>query len=185
MLMGIWVFVVLAMSCITILTRYKRCPADQIIVVYGKLPNGKAAMCVREGWVFVWPLIQDFAYLSLHPMRIETQAFEAVANRDVSVRINLSVTVAVSTEPEIMQNAAERLLGLEESGIINQARDIITGQARRLIALLQADQFQNTLILTDRLRPQLDTTLNQIGLHVMDLQVVSLNISAFSAERFG
>ena len=39
-------------------TRYKRCPSDKLLVVYGKVSGGKSANCYHGGAAFVWPIIQ-------------------------------------------------------------------------------------------------------------------------------
>ncbi|MCK4564852.1 MAG: flotillin family protein, partial [Verrucomicrobia bacterium] len=47
-------------------SRYRRCPSNKILVIYGKTSSG-AAKCIHGGAAFVWPLFQDFAYLDLEP----------------------------------------------------------------------------------------------------------------------
>jgi flotillin len=39
-------------------TRYKRCPSDRLLVVYGKVSGGKSANCYHGGAAFIWPVIQ-------------------------------------------------------------------------------------------------------------------------------
>ena len=47
--------------------RYKRCPSNRILVIYGKVREGRSARCLHGGGAFVWPLIQDYEFLSLDP----------------------------------------------------------------------------------------------------------------------
>ncbi len=64
-------FLILIGSTITFLaSRYKRCPSDKILVVYGKVGIGQSARCIHGGGALIWPLIQDYAYISLTPMTI-------------------------------------------------------------------------------------------------------------------
>ena len=62
--------VVLFVTFIALISRYKRCPSDKILVIYGRT-GGKSARCIHGGGAFIWPVIQDFAYLDLKPMSIE------------------------------------------------------------------------------------------------------------------
>ena len=63
--------VVLVMLMIVFLaTRYKRCPSDKILVVYGKVGVGQSARCIHGGGAFIWPLFQDYTYMSLTPLTI-------------------------------------------------------------------------------------------------------------------
>ncbi|HEY9489375.1 MAG TPA: flotillin family protein, partial [Chryseosolibacter sp.] len=43
-----------------LIARYKRCPSDKILVVYGRT-GGTSAKCIHGGGAFIWPVIQDFA----------------------------------------------------------------------------------------------------------------------------
>ena len=38
--------------------RYKRCPSDKILVIYGKTTGGLSSRCIHGGATFVWPMIQ-------------------------------------------------------------------------------------------------------------------------------
>ena len=94
------------------LRRYKRCPSDKILVVYGKTGGDKTAKTVHGGASFIWPIIQDYAFLDLTPMSIEVNLTNALSKQNIRVNVPSRFTIGISTEPSVMQNAAERLLGL-------------------------------------------------------------------------
>ena len=54
--------IVLFVTITALISRYKRCPSDKILVVYGRT-GGASAKCIHGGGAFIWPVIQDFAYL--------------------------------------------------------------------------------------------------------------------------
>ena len=56
---------------ISFIRRYKRCPSDRILVVYGKVGGGQSAKCIHGGAAFIWPVIQDYQFLDLTPISIE------------------------------------------------------------------------------------------------------------------
>src|SRR6476646_8485180 len=62
--------------------RYKRCPSNRVLVIYGKTASGNAAKCVHGGAAFVIALIQDYAYLSLEPIQIEVLLNDAVSTEN-------------------------------------------------------------------------------------------------------
>ena len=111
------------------LKRYKRCPSDQILVVYGKVGEGvdgfRSAKCIHGGAAFIWPVIQDYAFLDLTPISIEVELTNALSKQNIRVDVPSRFTVAISTEPTIMNNAAERLLGLSKDQIKGVATDIL------------------------------------------------------------
>ena len=97
--------------------RYKRCPSDKILVVYGKVGKGTegnlSAKCIHGGAAFIWPVIQDYSFLDLTPMSIEVNLTNALSKQNIRVDVPSRFTVGISTEPAVMQNAAERLLGMQ------------------------------------------------------------------------
>src|SRR6201997_4473031 len=115
-------------------SRYKRCPSNRVLVIYGKTGGGNAARRIHGGAAFVMPLIQDHAYLSLEPIQIEIPLKGALSMENIRVNVPSVFTVAVGTDPPTMQNAAIRLLGLGTQEGKQQAGDIIFGQLRQVIA---------------------------------------------------
>src|SRR3989304_3366900 len=118
---------------------YKRCSSNQVLVIFGKTARGQAAKTVHGGAAFVWPLFQDYRYLSLEPIQIEIPLRGALSMENIRVNVPTVFTVAVGTSPELMQNAAIRFLGLGFSEIKKQAEDMILGQLRQVIASMQID----------------------------------------------
>ena len=60
-----------------------------------------------------------------------------------NIRVNVPsvFTVAIGTAPELMQNAAIRLLGMPRSEIAKRSEDIIFGQLRQVIASMQIEDI--------------------------------------------
>ena len=120
---GFWIlpitaFVVLIVSTILFLSsRYKRCPSDKILVVFGKVGAGQSANCIHGGGALIWPLIQDYAYISLTPMTIGIPLQKALSLQNIRINVPSTFTVGISTEPEVMNSAAERLLHLTQTEI--------------------------------------------------------------------
>src|SRR5438132_5886231 len=113
-----------------LVNRYKRCPSNRVLVIYGKVGGGNASKCIHGGAAFVMPLIQDHAFLSLEPMQIEVPLKGALSIENIRVNVPSVFTVAIGTDPEVMQNAAIRLLGLSAKEVQHQASDMIFGQLR-------------------------------------------------------
>jgi flotillin len=121
-------------------SRYRRCPSNKILVIYGKTSSG-AARCIHGGAAFVWPLFQDFAYLDLEPFVVPIDLANALSLENIRVTVPTSVTAAISNTKGVMQNAAVRLLGLTRQQIEDQAQDIILGQMRAVIATMRIEEI--------------------------------------------
>ncbi len=130
----IFVVVLIFVFAILVASRYKRCPSNKVLVVYGKVSGQRASKCLHGGGAFVWPLFQDYAFLDLEPLQIELPLRGALSIENIRVNVPSVFTVAIATEPGIMMNASVRLLNLQPAEIEAQARDIIFGQLRQVIA---------------------------------------------------
>ena len=155
-----------------IVKQYKRCPSNQILVIFGKVGGRQAAKCLHGGGTFIIPLIQDYSYLSLEPMVIEIPLEGALSLNNIRVNVPATFTVGISTDDVMMNNAAERLLGMNDTKIREQAQDIILGQLRLVIATLSIEEINKdrekfmTLINTN-----VAEEINKIGLELINVNI--------------
>jgi flotillin len=156
-------------------SRYRRCPSNRILVVYGKVGRGVPARCLHGGAAFVWPLIHDYAYLSLTPMTISIPLQNALSFQNIRINVPSTFTVAISTEPGIMNNAAERLLKLGLREIEEMAREIIFGQLRLTVASLTIEQInQDRESFLESIRKNVEPELNKIGLYLINVNITDI-----------
>jgi flotillin len=166
-LLGVILFVIV----ITLLRRYKRCPSNKILVIYGKTGSG-AAKCVHGGAAFVVPLFQAYDYLDLEPFVVPIDLKSALSMENIRVSVPTTVTAAVSNEPGIMQNAAIRLLGLSSDEIHGQAQDIILGQMRAVIATMQIEEInRDRQAFLGKVNEAVSGELEKIGLVLININI--------------
>jgi len=166
---------------------YKRCPSNRILVIFGKTGGkGEASTCVHGGAKFVWPLIQDFDELSLEPMQIEIPLRGALSIENIRVNVPSVFTVAIGTTPEMMQNAAIRLLGLSEGEIKKQSEDIIFGQLRQVIASMKIEDINRDRdkFLTS-IQDSLEPELRKIGLELINVNITDITDESGYIEAMG
>ena len=177
--------VILFVTFLALMSRYKRCPSDKILVIYGKT-GGTSAKCIHGGGAFVWPVIQDYAYLDLKPISIETNLTNALSKQNIRIDVPCRFTIAISTEPDTMGNAAERLLGLVPEQIQELAKDILFGQLRLVIATMTIEEIN-----TDRdkflenISKNVDTELKKIGLKLINVNVTDIKDESGYIEALG
>jgi len=174
-----------------ILSRYRKCPSDKVLVIYGKVgsnPDGspRSAKCIHGGAAFIWPVFQSYQYLDLTPMTINVDLTKALSQQNIRVDVPSRFTVGISTESGIMQNAAERLLGLKTTEIQELARDIMFGQLRLVIATMAIEEIN-----TDRdkfleaVSRNVETELKKIGLRLINVNVTDINDESGYIEALG
>ena len=156
---------------LTFISRYKRCPSNNILVIYGKTGSG-AAKCVHGGAAFVLPLLQDYEYLDLEPFVVPIDLDNALSQENIRVSVPTTVTAAVSNQEGIMQNAAVRLLGLSREQIQSQAQDIILGQMRAVIATMEIEEInQDRQAFMGKVNEAVSTEMEKIGLTVINVNI--------------
>ncbi|MFL2435004.1 MAG: flotillin family protein [Verrucomicrobiales bacterium] len=153
-------------------SRYQKCPSDRILVIYGKTGSGMSSKCLHGGAAFVWPVFQAFEYLDLTPIPIDIPLEGALSKQNIRVNTPSTFTVGISTDPGVMANAAERLLGLQLTQVRDLARDIIFGQMRVVIATMDieainADRDQ----LIERISDGVEGELRKVGLRLINVNI--------------
>ncbi len=176
---------------VLLLSRYRRCPSDKVMVIYGKVGTNKdgsarSAKCIHGGAAFIWPVIQAFEYLDLTPISINVDLTNALSHQNIRVDVPSRFTVGISTEAGTMQNAAERLLGLKMVEVQELAKDIIFGQLRLVIATMDIEEIN-----TDRdkfveaVYHNVETELKKIGLRLINVNVTDITDESGYIEALG
>ncbi|SKC38832.1 flotillin family protein [Maledivibacter halophilus] len=175
----------------SLFTRYKKCPADKVLVVYGKVGKEteggiRSAKCVHGGASFIWPVIQSYEFLDLTPMSIEVNLTNALSKQNIRVDVPSRFTVGISTEPGIMQNAAERLLGLKHDTIKELAKDILFGQLRLVVATMDIEEINadRDMFLTN-ISKNVEAELKKIGLKLINVNVTDIMDESGYIEALG
>ena len=170
------VVLVLFMMFLMLVTRYKKCPPDKIMVIFGKVGsdkegNNRSAKCIHGGAAFIWPLVQSYTYLDLTPISIAVDLKSALSRQNIRIDVPSIFTVGISTEPTIMENAAERLKGLKLTEIQDVAKDIIFGQLRLVIATMNIEEINTD---RDKFR-NVEGELKKIGLRLINVNVTDIS----------
>lgn len=171
---------------IILIRRYKRCPSDRILVVYGKVGGGQSAKCIHGGAAFIMPVIQDYEFLDLTPISIEVNLINALSKQNIRVNVPSRFTIGVSTEPGVMQNAAERLLGLGLQDIQELAKEIIFGQLRLVVASMDIEEIN-----ADRdkflanISQSVESELKKVGLKLINVNITDIVDESGYIEALG
>ncbi|MGE0568349.1 MAG: flotillin family protein [Bacteroidia bacterium] len=177
--------IVVFVTISSIISRYKRCPSDKILVIYGKT-GGASARCIHGGGAFIWPVIQDYAYLDLKPLSIEANLTNALSRQNIRVDVPCRFTIAISTEADNMNTAAERLLGLTSEQIQELAKDILFGQLRLVIATMTIEEINSDRDkFLDNISKNVDSELKKIGLKLINVNVTDIKDESGYIEALG
>lgn len=185
------IVVIIFITIASVFSRYKKCPSDKILVIYGKTGKSndgtsRSAKCIHGGADFIWPVIQSYEFLDLTPISIEVNLTNALSKQNIRVDVPSRFTVGISTEPSVMPNAAERLLGLQMREIQELAKDIIFGQLRLVIATMDIEEINS-----DRdkflanVSQNVEAELKKIGLKLINVNVTDIKDESGYIEALG
>jgi flotillin len=174
------------LTIVVLKTNYKRCASNQVLVIFGKTLQGQAAKTVHGGAAFVIPLIQDYRYLSLEPIQIEIPLRGALSIENIRVNVPSVFTVAIGTQPDVMTNAAIRLLELTTDEIRKQAEEIIFGQLRQVIASMGIEDInRNRDTFLQHIQNSVEPELKKIGLVLINVNITDITDESGYIDAIG
>ena len=184
-LIGAAIFIIVVFF-FSMIRRYKRCPSDRILVVYGKTGGGLSAKCIHGGASFIWPIIQDYEFLDLTPMSIEVNLTNALSKQNIRVNVPSRFTIGISTEPSVMQNAAERLLGLTLDSVKDLAQEIIFGQLRLVVASMDIEEINSDRDqFLSHITHSVEAELKKVGLKLINVNITDIHDESGYIEALG
>lgn len=169
-------FLLFVFSIIIFLAKlYRRCPSNQVLVVYGRIAGSKTVQCYHGGGTFIWPLIQGYTFLDLTPRTIHIPLKGALSQQNIRVNVPSTFTVAVGITPDVMNNAAVRIIGLGIKEIESMATEIIIGQLRLTVASLRIEEInQDRERFLESIKKNIEPELHKIGLTLLNVNITDI-----------
>ena len=178
--------VVFMVAVIAAVRRIRTCPSDKILVKYGQVGGERMAKAIHGGTTFVWPVVQGYRYLDLTPMTVDIDLRGALSKQNIRVNVPSRFTFGIGTIPELMNNAAERLLSLSTAQIEDTAKDIIYGQLRATIAMMNIEEINGDRETFEaRVLENIETELTKIGLRLINVNISDITDESGYIEALG
>ncbi len=173
-------------TLIAVMSRYQRCPSNQILVKYGNVGKNKAAQPIHGGATFVWPVLQSYGFLDLTPMTIDIDLKGALSKQNIRVNVPSRFTIGIAVDEEGMNNAAVRLLGLNPEQIEALAKDIIFGQLRATIATMNIEEINaEREIFEQKVTSNVESELKKVGLRFINVNIADVQDQSLYLESLG
>ena len=166
-------------------SRYQKCPSDRILVIYGKTGPRQSSRCLHGGAAFIWPVIQAYEFLDLTPIPIDIPLEGAPTKQNIRINIPSTFTVGISTDPSVMSNAAERLLGLQLSQVRDLARDMILGSMRYVISTMEIEAINDRDQFIEQIVDGVEGELRRVGLRLINVNIKDITDESGYLESLG
>lgn len=166
-------------------SRYQKCPSDRILVIYGKTGPRQSSRCLHGGAAFIWPVIQAYEFLDLTPIPIDISLEGAPTKQNIRINIPSTFTVGISTDPSVMSNAAERLLGLQLTQVRDLARDMIFGSMRYVISTMDIEAINDRDQFIEQIVDGVEGELRRVGLRLINVNIKDITDESGYLESLG
>ncbi|MGB0610428.1 MAG: flotillin family protein [Verrucomicrobiales bacterium] len=166
-------------------SRYQKCPSDRILVIYGKTGPRQSSKCLHGGAAFIWPVIQAYEFLDLTPIPIDISLEGATTKQNIRINIPSTFTVGISTDPSVMSNAAERLLGLQLTQVRDLARDMIFGSMRYVISTMDIEAINDRDQFIEQIVDGVEGELRRVGLRLINVNIKDITDESGYLESLG
>ena len=193
------IVVLVILTLIGLMSRYRRCASDEILVVFGK--TGKKSVTdpitgknetvvlpskiIHGGGTFVFPIIQDWKKMSLKPIQIQTSVV-GVSSQMIKVSIPVTLTTGIGTTDKLMQNAASRFLTARPDEISEQIRDILIGEMRSLMATMTIEEINADRVkFLGKAKENIEAELNKVGFCIININNADITDDANYIHNLG
>ncbi len=178
--------VLLVVATIAAMRRIRTCPSDRILVKYGQVGGQRMAKAIHGGTTFVVPVVQGYRYLDLTPLTVDIDLRGALSKQNIRVNVPSRFTFGIGTIEELMNNAAERLLSFSAHQIEDTAKDIIYGQLRATIAMMDIEEINGDREkFESRVLENIESELMKIGLHLINVNISDITDESGYIEALG
>lgn len=193
------IVLLVVLTFIGLLSRYRKCASDEILVVFGKAGKKKVvnektgkseevilpSKIIHGGGTFVMPVIQDWAKMSLKPIQIQVNV-TGVSSQMIKVTIPVTLTTGIGTTQTLMQNAASRFLTAKTSEISDQIKDILIGEVRSLMATMTIEEINADRIkFIGKAKENIETELNKVGFSIININNADISDDANYIKNLG
>jgi flotillin len=158
---------------------YRKCPPNKVLVVFGrkhqqgKDQERKGYRLITGGSAFVLPLFEDFTYIGLETFSVESSVTDTPNKDGVPVTVEATANIKVSSDPERLAAAVERMLGKTQQEIHTMLKTTLDGLLRQIIGTLTVEDIvRNREKLAQEVLSGAQTELNKLGFQI-DVFVVN------------
>ncbi len=173
-------------STFVVLSRYRKCRPDEILIKYGRTGKDGAAKIITGGGAFIWPIIHSYATMSLRPVQLQLDIKEAAAKGMIRTNVPTNISVVISNEPDLQQIAVKRLLGMSDDELRELIKETIYGQVRMVIARMSVEELNgNRDKFSQEVEINVNNELKKYGLELKTINIQDIRDNAKIIDNLG
>ena len=170
------ILAVLALLLIMFLAGYVKAAPDTAIIITGlgkrKILIGKAGFRI--------PFLQRMDVLSLRVFQVDIKTDEAIPTSNfINIRVDGVANLKISSDPELLNRAAESILNMTEDNLIRQVQQVLQGNMREIVGTVDIKKLvQDRQGVANSVKENVVPDMAKMG-----IEVVNFNIQSFSDDN--
>ena len=162
---------------------YLKAPPDTAYIISGL---GKRRILIgRAGWRV--PFFERIDKLSLRVMQVDVKTSEAVpTNEFINVTVDGVANVKVSSDPVLLEKAAQSLLGMRREELIALVTQVMEGNMREIVGSVGLKEMvQDRQGVAKKITENVVPDMEKLGIEVVNFNIQNFKDAAGTIENMG
>ena len=175
--------VILAAAVLLFILGYLKAPPDTAYVISGL---GKRRILIgKAGWRF--PFLERVDKLPLNVMQVDVKTSEAVpTNEFINVSVDGVANIKISSRPELLNRAAESLLGLRPDAMVTLVTQVLEGNMREIVGSVGLKEMvQDRQGVARKITENVVPDMEKLGIEVVNFNIQNFRDAAGTIENMG
>ena len=175
--------IVAAVIVILFFSGYLKAPPDTAYIITGL--GKKRILIGKAGWRM--PFFERVDKLSLRVMQVDVKTSEAVpTNEFINVSVDGVANIKVSSNPALLQRAAEALLGMRQGELISLVTQVLEGNMREIVGSVGLKEMvQDRQGVAKKITENVVPDMEKLGIEVVNFNIQNFKDNAGTIENMG
>ena len=175
-IIGTVIGVIVVLGVLLFVAGYVKAAPDTAIIISGL---GKRKILIGKAG-FRFPFLQRMDKLSLRVFQVDIKTDEAIPTSNfINIRVDGVANLKISSDPVLLDRAAESILNMTEENLIRQVQQVLQGNMREIVGTVDIKKLvQDRQGVANSVRENVVPDMAKMG-----IEVVNFNIQSFSDDN--
>ena len=178
------VIVAIVLLFVFFLASYVKAPPNRAYIISGNRKK-KKILIGRAG--FRVPFLQRLDKLSLDVMQVDIKTSEAIpTNEFINVTVDGVANIKISSNAELLEKAAEALLGMDQRQLIFLVTQVLEGNMREIVGSVGLKEMvQERQVVAEKIKENAIPDMMKLGIEIVNFNIQNFKDGAGTIENMG
>ncbi|MCI6023408.1 MAG: SPFH domain-containing protein [Oscillospiraceae bacterium] len=175
--------IILVVLLLIFFSGYLKAPPDTAYIISGL--RKRRILIGRAGWRI--PLIERVDKLSLRVMQVDVKTTDAVpTNEFINVSVDGVANIKISSDPVLLERAAQALLGMKQTDLIGLVTQVLEGNMREIVGSVGLKEMvQDRQGVAKKITENVVPDMEKLGIEVVNFNIQNFKDNAGTIENMG